>query len=411
MERVVVTGCGIASPLGCTVADFWNRLLAGCSGIAHLASERYSEPLTGIGALVSELDEQKYFDHKAARRMSRSSKLALVAAAEAIAMADLNPQTTDLTKVGVIVGSSIGGFSASDFFFKEFYLNNRTNPRTIPLSMNTGPASNISIHYGLGGPLMSVDGACASAAHSLGYAFMLIRTGMLPMAVTGGADSPFSAAVVASWHALGVLSKRHDHPAAACRPFSLDRDGMVLGEGAGILVLESESSALRRGHQILAEIVGYGATGDSLHLTAPSMAGSVRAMDEALRLAELKPQAIDYVNAHATATPLGDKNETMAMKEVFGPHAYQMPIVGNKAALGHSMAASGALELIGCIMALRDQRVPPTINYTTFDPDCDLDYVTEGSRQCHLRYIMSNSFAFGGSNASLIIKKYEPTPS
>jgi 3-oxoacyl-(acyl-carrier-protein) synthase len=274
--------------------------------------------------------------------------------------------------------------------------------------MNAGPAANISIKYGFQGPLLNVDAACATAAHSMGYAFNMIRYGNLDVAVTGAADSPFSPAVVAAWMAMRALSSREDCPAEACRPFSADRDGLVLGEGAGILVLESESHALRRGVPILAELKGYGASADSSHLTQPNQIGPVMAMRRALNDAELTLDEIDYINAHATGTEWNDKNETNAIKEVFGPRAYEIPVVGNKAALGHSIAGSGALELIGCILSLRDQVVPPTINYKVPDPECDLDYVTGGKRNVRVQNVMSNSFAFGGSNAALIVGAYQP---
>jgi 3-oxoacyl-(acyl-carrier-protein) synthase len=236
----------------------------------------------------------------------------------------------------------------------------------------------------------------------------MIRGGNLKVAVTGAVDSAFAPAVVAAWASLRAISTREDCPAEACRPFSADRDGMVLGEGAGVLILEAESHALRRGAPILAEIKGYGASADSYHLTQPTQDGPAKAMRRALADAGLSLDDIDYINAHATGTEWNDKNETRAIKEVFGERAYAIPVVGNKAALGHSIAGSGALELISCILSLRDQAVPPTINYKLPDPECDLDYVTEGSRQVPLQNIISNSFAFGGSNAVLVVGAYEP---
>lgn len=406
-ERVVVTGMGVASPLGCDLSGFWNNLLAGCSGVISLEGSIFSGMPSKIGAIVRGYEESDHFDSKEARRMSRSSQLGLVAAKQAIAQAGMENGEVDRTGVGVIVGSSIGGYSASDQFFKSFYLQNRLSPFTIPISMNVGPGSNISIKHGFQGPLMSVDAACSSAAHSIGYAFNMIRSGMLEIAVTGAADSPFSPAVVGAWVALHAVSNRTDNPAEACRPFSADRDGMVLGEGAGILVLEAEGHALKRGAPILAEIKGYGASADSSHLTQPTKTGPAQAMRRALEDADLSLDDIDYINAHATGTEWNDKNETAAIKEVFGKRAYEIPVVGNKAALGHSIAGSGALELIGCVLSLRDQVVPPTINYKAPDPECDLDYVTEGKRNVRLQNIMSNSFAFGGSNAVLIVGKYE----
>jgi 3-oxoacyl-[acyl-carrier-protein] synthase II len=408
MERVVVTGMGVVSPLGCNVVEFWDGLLAGRSGVRSLEGSIFSGMETGIGAAVWDYNESKYFENKEARRMSRSSQFAVVATEQAISDAKLSDGEVDYPEVGVMIGSSIGGYSASDPFFKSFYERGRVSPFTIPISMNSGPGSNVSIRNGFQGPLVNVDAACATAAHSIGHAFNMIRNGNVQVAVAGAADSPFSPGVVAAWAALRAISSREDCPAEACRPFSADRDGMVLGEGAGILILESESHALRRGVPILAEIKGYGASADSNHLTQPTQDGPIMAMQRVLKDAGLVAKNIDYINAHGTGTEWNDKNETKAIKEVFGEHAYQIPVVGNKAALGHSIAGSGALELIGCILSLRDQLVPPTINYKVPDPECDLDYVTEGCRSLPLRNVMSNSFAFGGSNAVLIVGTYEP---
>lgn len=405
-ERVVVTGLGVASPLGCSVAEFWQGLVGGASGVRSLEGGIFSGMHTNIGAVVDGYDAGSYFDAKEARRMSRSSQLGIVAADQAIAQADLGNGNISRDDVGIMVGSSIGGYSAADGFFKIFYTTDRLTPYTIPISMNLGPASNISIKYGFRGPLVNVDAACSTAAHSIGHAFYMIRNGSLRVAVTGAADSAFAPAVVEGWMALRAVSTREDNPAEACRPFSADRDGMVLGEGAGILVLEAESHALERGASILAEIKGYGASADSHHLTQPNQRGPVLAMRRALDDAGMTIEDIDYINAHATGTEWNDKNETKAIKEVFGERAYEIPVVGNKAAFGHSIAGSGALELIGCIMSLRDQVVPPTINYKVPDPECDLDYVTEGKRNLPLNTIMSNSFAFGGSNAVLIVGRY-----
>jgi beta-ketoacyl-acyl-carrier-protein synthase II len=401
---------GVASPLGCDVSEFWDRLLAGNSGVSSLENSIFSGLASSIGGMVHGLEENQYFDSKEARRMSRSSQLGLVAAQQAVSQAQIESKSVDCTEVGILVGSSIGGYSASDPSFKSFYTQGRISPFTIPVSMNAGPAANISIKYGFQGPLVNVDAACATAAHSIGYAFHLIRSGQLQVTISGAADCSFSPAVFAAWAAMRALSKREDCPAKACRPFSADRDGLVLGEGAGILVLESESHARRRGIPILAEIKGYGASADSSHLTQPTQMGPVLAMKRALTDAGLTIQDIDYINAHATGTEWNDKNETNAIKEVFGPRAYRVPVVGNKAALGHSIAGSGALELIGCILSLHDQAVPPTINYTVPDPECNLDYVTEGKRNVLLQNAMSNSFAFGGSNAVLIVGRYEPNP-
>lgn len=406
-EHVVVTGMGIASPLGCSVEGFWSELVAGVSGVGTLEGGPFSGMQTDIGAVVREIEGGGFFDAKDARRMSRSSQLGLIAAAQAIKQANLNDGDVSFDDVGILIGSSIGGFSGSDQFFKSFYETDRLSPFTIPVSMNIGPGSNISIKYGFRGPLVNVDAACSTAAHSIGHAFHMIRNRSLQVALTGAADSPFAPAVAAAWVAMRAVSMREGNPAEACRPFSADRDGMVLGEGSGILVLEAERHALRRGAPILAEIKGYGASADSHHLTQPNQQGPALAMRRALDDAGMTIEDIDYINAHATGTEWNDKNETKAIKEVFGERAYTIPVVGNKAAFGHSIAGSGAIELIGCILSLRDQVVPPTINYKVPDPECDLDYVTEGKRSLPLQNIMSNSFAFGGSNAVLIVGKYE----
>ena len=407
-ERVVITGVGVASPLGCNLDEFWDGLIKGCSGVRSLDGSIFSGLSSKVGAVVWEYNESYYFDSKEARRMSRSSQLGLVAAEHAVSKSKLNTDGVDHESVGVLVGSSIGGYSAADRFIKGFHENGRISPFTIPISMNIGPGANISIKYGFQGPLVDMDAACSTAAHSIGSAFNMIRNGSLQVAVTGAADCPFSPAVVGAWMALHAVSTHFDSPAEACRPFSADRDGMVLGEGAGILVLEAESHALQRGAPILAEIKGYGASADSSHLTQPAQKGPVLAMQRALTDAGLKSDNIDYINAHATGTKWNDMNETKAIIETFGEHAYKIPVVGNKAALGHSIAGSGALELIGCVLSLRDQIVPPTINCKVPDPECDLDYVTEGSRKLPLQNIMTNSFAFGGSNAVLIVGTYKP---
>ncbi len=408
MERVVVTGMGVASPLGCNVPEFWEGLTEGRSGVRSLEGGLFSGMHTKIGAVVWDYDEKKHFDSKDVRRMSRSSQLGLVAAEQAISQAQLEDGRVVREDVGVFMGSSIGGYSAADLYLIPFYKNDRLSPFTIPVSMNIGPGSNLSIKYGYQGPLVNVDAACSTAAHTIGHAFNMIRNGSLQVAVAGAADCPFSPGVVEAWMALRAVSTREDNPAEACRPFSADRDGMVLGEGAGVLVLEAESHALKRGIPILAEVKGYGASADSHHLTQPNQQGPVKAMRRALDDAGMTIADIDYINAHATGTEWNDKNETKAIKEVFGERAYEIPVVGNKAAFGHSIAGSGALELIGCILSLRDQVVPPTINYKVPDPECDLDYVTDGKRNLSLKNIMSNSFAFGGSNAVLITGKYEP---
>ncbi len=407
-RRVVVTGLGVASSLGCEVEEYWRNLVRGASGVVALEDEAFASLPTRIGAVVKGYQERDHFDRKEARRLSRSSQLAVVAAGQAVRQAGLEADAVDRREVTVLIGSSIGGYSASDYFFRDYYLHGSRGALIIPTSMNTAPSSNVSIRFGLGGPLVNVDAACASGSHSVGYAFNLIRAGALDLALAGGADSPFTLGIMEAWCALRVMSERNDVPPEACRPFSGDRDGMVLGEGAGVLVLESEESARRRGREALAEVLGYGASADGHHLTQPTPDGPARAMRRALSAAGVEPGRIGYVNAHGTGTPWNDRTETAAIKQVLGRSAVGALVVGNKGALGHAVAASGALELIGCVLTLRDRVVPPTINYRVPDPECDLDYVTSGARRYDGDLAMSNSFAFGGSNAVLIVGRYRP---
>lgn len=416
MERVVITGMGVASALGCSLKEYWQGLIKGHSGVVRL-DEVFPRLAGKIGAPACEYDESRYFSKKEARRISRSSQLAIVAAEEALEQAGMNGARFngsgqgvngyDPAEVGVLIGSSIGGFAASDPSFEDYYTRGRMSPFTIPVSMNIGPSANLSIRHRFQGPILASDAACASAAHAIAHAFLLVRSGMLRIVLAGGSDSPFSPVVVTAWEATRALSIRIEDPATACRPFSADRDGLVLGEGAGVLVLEAETSALQRGAPILAEILGFGVSSDSHHLTQPTVDGPALALRRALKNADLTPGEIDYINAHGTGTAWNDANESAAIKAALGEHAYRIPVVSTKAGLGHTIGASGALELISCVLSLRDQLLPPTINYNLPDPLCDLDYVTAGSRPHSMRFILSSSFAFGGSNAVLVLGRYE----
>jgi beta-ketoacyl-acyl-carrier-protein synthase II len=407
LSRVVITGMGVASPLGCSVSEFWQGLLAGASGVDTLTDIDLSRCRTKIGAPVAGYTPEDHFAKKEIKRYSRSSQLALVAAKQAIQDTGLDLDQGDTVRRGVILGSSIGGYTSSEGFFERYFDGWRGTPFIIPKVMNNAPASNISIEYGFTGPLLNLDVACASAAHAIGYAFQQIRQGIIDLAITGGTDSALSPAVMQAWSLMRVLTERNETPKQAYRPFSRDRDGIVLAEGAGILVLESEESALARGAKIYAEVTGYGATSDGQHITQPSLEGPKNAMRLAIEDAGLAIEDIDYINAHATATPWNDSNETLAIKQVFGEHAYQIPVVGIKAAVGHSIAATGALELISTVCSIQDNRVPPTINVSEPDPECDLDYVTEGARQVKIDHAISNAFAFGGSNAVLVVSRYQ----
>lgn len=405
---MVITGIGIASPFGLGIDSFWSALIEGQSAVSKLSGLNGGPSPITIGAQVDDAEINKIFSAKERRRLSRASQLALVAADEAVRMAGLASLSQEArSEVAIIVGSSIGGFAASDPFYKEFYTEGKQSGLVIPVSMNSGPSANISIRYGFGGAQLTADAACATAAHSIGILFNKIRYGQVEIGITGGADSPFAPAVLQAWANLRVVSTRSGPPGTACRPFSADRDGMVLGEGAGIIVLESEISARRRGARILGELKGYGASSDSHHLTQPSRTGPTRAIVKALKDAGLSANDIQYINAHATGTMLNDRNETAVIKDVFKETAYDIPVVGTKAAHGHSIGASGAIELISCILSVQAQIVPPTINYKEPDPECDLDYVISGRRKTQITNAMSNSFAFGGSNASLVVGMWQ----
>ena len=406
-RRVVITGIGAVSALGCSVDSFREGLLAGKSGVAALTEIDVSGCRTQIGAQVAGYDPALYFSARDLRRLTLTSQMALVAAAEAIRNADLQLSDGTCQGLGVVLGATTGAFVGIEPILRNYVVEKTIDdPLTVPMLMNSAPASNISIKYGFKGPLLAVDAACASSAHAIGYAFNMIRFGLASIVLSGGADSSLCGSLLHAWSKLRALSEHNDSPTEACRPFSLDRDGIVLGEGAGILVLESEKSAVERGANILAEVNGFGATSDGYHLTQPSLEGISEAMRLALKDACLSAADIDYVNAHATATRWNDKTETAGIKHVFRLKAGDIPVVGIKPAIGHSIAAVGALELISCVLSIRDGVVPPTINVKVPDPKCDLDYVVEGARTCSIRHAMSNSFAFGGSNAVLIVGPY-----
>lgn len=401
MNRVLVTGMGLITAVGDTPASFWEALLAGRSGARQLTRFDASPYSTSIGAEVVHFDPTTYFDRKMARRMSRASLLGLYAAEQALHDACLVGRERN-ERIGVILGSSQGGFVESE----PYFFHSKPSPMALLKPMNSAPASNISIRFNLTGPSLTIDTACSSASHAIGLAMMMIQSGKVEKAVVGGTDTVFSRDVYRSWCSLGALSRQNDQPERACKPFSKNRDGTVLGEGAAVLVLESEWSAKRRQAKVYAEVAGYGFSSDAHHITYPSSAGMAAAIEDGLADAGVAPSEIDYINAHGTGTRVNDHLETAAVKEVFGELAYQVPMSGIKTAVGHTLAASGAIETIACILALQHDCIPPTNNYEESDPDCDLDYVVTGPRRKKLDVCLSNSFAFGGSNVSLVLQRY-----
>jgi 3-oxoacyl-[acyl-carrier-protein] synthase II len=403
-DSVVVTGMGVVSPLGTGIDSFWSNLVAGGSGSRAIRAFDVSGRRIQIGAPPVGFDPEARLSSREVQRLNLASQMAVVAAEEALGQAGLL-DADERQAAGVILGSSMSGVAASEPFYKRYYETGRVSAVGIPKCMINAGASAVSIRFGLHGQLFTVDAACASSTHAIGVAFSLIKSGVQAIAVTGGTDATLNPAVLEGWAALRVLSECNDDPEHACKPFSRNRDGFVLGEGAGILVLESRSSARARGVPILAEILGYGFSSDAHHLTAPSEAGQVEAMERALASAGLPPEAIDHVNAHGTGTPLNDRIETSAIKKVFGSRAASIPVVSIKGAIGHLLGAAGAVEVIASVLSAIHDHIPPTRNHQEPDPECDLDYVPGAARAITVRTVLSNSFAFGGSNACVVIGK------
>ncbi len=407
MRRVAVTGVGAVSALGTGVSAFWDRLVAGRSGVGRITHFDPTGFIAQAAAEVPAFDPAAHFDDAAQGILDRFSQFALVAADEAWRAAGLELSDAEHDRAGVAIGSSMGGVVTQDDRYQTLYGRGitRLHPFSIPRIMNNAATAHVSMRYGLRGPALSLATACAASAHAIGEAAEMIRAGRADVMVAGGAEAPIAPGVIRCWEAMRVLAPMPaDDPARTCRPFSHDRLGMVLGEGAGIVVLESWERATARGAEILAELAGYGATADAGHITQPGEYAPARAIALALEQARLAPADIDYVNAHGTATRLNDATETAVIKRAFGAHASRLAISSTKALHGHAMGASAALELIATVLAIRHGIAPPTINYTEPDPECDLDYVPNTARPLRVRAAISNSFAFGGLNAVLAVR-------
>ncbi len=408
-RRVVVTGCGCVSPLGNHVAETWKSLLEGRSGVDWITLFDASEHRTRFAAEVKGFDGAVLFGSREARRMDRFTQFALAAALEAFEQAGLKPEALDRDRVGVVIGSGIGGISTLLAQVEEMRQRGpeRVSPFLIPMMIADSAPATIAIRLGLRGPNMALATACASGANAIGEAAEMIRRGDADVMLAGGAEASIVPVAMAALNAMGALSTRNEAPQQASRPFDRLRDGFVMAEGSGMLVLEALDHALARKAPILAELSGYGTSNDAYHISAPAEngAGAVLAMRWALEDAGLSPEQIDYINAHGTSTPLNDKSETQAIKSLFGEAAYSIPISSTKSMTGHLLGASGALEAVICIQVLRDQILPPTINYEHPDPECDLDYVPNKARPHPVRHVMSNSFGFGGHNATLIFSQ------
>ena len=408
-ERVFVTGIGAVSPIGLDKNNTWNNLLSGQSGVDFISSFDTEGFETTFAAEIPQFDPTQYVDKKQSRRMERFVQFAAAASLEALENSGLVINSENMTRVSVMVSSGIGGIiTLSD---QIGVLNkrgaNRVSPFLVPMMLPDMASGQVAMLTGAKGANYCTVSACASGAYSIGMAYEAIKRGDIDAAITGGAEAAICPIGVAGFNSCQALSKRNDDPKSASRPFDSDRDGFVLGEGAGVLVLESMSSLEKRGGNAIAELSGYGATADAYHITQPGPGGEggARAMNMALSKAEISPQEVDYINAHGTSTPLNDKFETMAMKSVFKDHAYKLSISSTKSMTGHLLGASGALEAVISVMALERSQIPPTINFSTPDPDCDLNYTPNKKRPLKIKTVMSNSFGFGGHNASLIFQK------
>jgi nodulation protein E len=396
------------SALGVGVAPFWERVVAGASGVRRITNFDATGFVAQVAAEVPGYDPARHFTDAEQSLLDRFAQFAIIAAGEACAQAGLTLAESERDRAGVAIGSAMGGAMTQDQGYKTLYGEGlaRLHPFTIPRIMNNAATSQVSMRQGLRGPALSISTACAASAHAIGESSEMIRAGRADVMIAGGAEAPIAPGIVRSWEAMRVLAPSPAaDPSRACRPFSRDRLGMVLGEGAGILVLESWERATARGATILAEVAGYAATADAGHITQPGVHAPARAIALALTQAGLVPADIDYVNAHGTATRLNDATETAVLKQAFGGDVARLAISSTKAVHGHVMGASAALECIATIMAVQHGVAPPTANYTEADPECDLDYVPNAARPLKIRAAISNSFAFGGLNAVLAIRK------
>lgn len=410
-NRVVITGLGTISPTGNDVETTWKNVLAGKSGAGTITHFDAAEFKVQIAAEVKGFDPDAVFGRKEARRLDRFSQFALVAAQQAIQDSQLEINEDNRHRIGAVIGTGIGGINTLQEQFDLFYRAgpNRVSPFLIPMILPDTAGGMIAIHLGIRGPNLAVITACATGTNAVGEGAALIRRGDADVMLVGGSEAAIAPITIAGLGVMTALSTRNHDPQAASRPFDKDRDGFLMGEGAAVLVLESLQHAQSRRAPILAEVSGYGTTNDAYHISAPAEngMGAAECMRLALSDAQLEANDIDYINAHGTSTPLNDKSETAAIKSVFGEAAYDIPVSSTKSMTGHLMGASGALEALFCAKALQEDVLPPTINYQTPDPECDLDYVPNQARHTDVTHVMSNSFGFGGHNATIILSKFQ----
>jgi len=409
MRRVVITGIGAISPIGLTAQESWENCTNGISGVAPITLFDSSDFLVQIACEVKDFDPKKYMSPANARRRDRCQQLAVAAGKQALEDSGLEVHEENADRIGVIISSSIGGISSLDDSVRHMVSHGprRVSPLTIPMLMPNGPSGLVAIEIGANGPALSVASACASSSDGIGMAWQQIRNGLCDAVLAGGSEATICKIGIASFDRLGAMSRRNDDYSMTPQPFDKNRDGLVMGEGSCVLVLEEYNHAKKRGAKILAELAGYGVTADAFHITAPhdEGKGGAKAMIQAMFMAKVDESSIDYINAHGTATPLNDVSETHAIKSVFADRAYKIPISSTKSMTGHMMGSTGSLEACFCIKAIESQICPPTINYETPDPDCDLDYVPNTARDTNINIAISNSFGFGGHNSVLLFKK------
>ena len=409
-ERVVITGMGTVNPLGLDVSESWKNITNGVSGVGRITLFDVGNLQVHIACELKNFVPEQYMEAREARRRDRFEQMSTAAVKEALSDSGLEITDANAARTGVIISSAIGGLKSLQDAIITNYTEGprRVSPFLIPMLMANGAAGLAAIDHGIKGPCFSVASACASGADGIGMAWMMLRAGMLDACLTGASESTVTSLGVAAFDRVGATSRRNDDFSMTPQPFDKNRDGLVMGEGAAVLVLETESHAKARGANILAELAGYGSTADAFHVTAPheTGAGGAAAIRQALHTAEANPEDVGYISAHGTATELNDLSETRAIKAAFGDLAYKVPISSTKSMTGHMMGATGALEAIFCVQAIREGILPPTIHYETPDPECDLDYIPNKAREKKIDLAISNAFGFGGHNAVLAIRRY-----
>lgn len=410
MNRVVITGMGVVTALGQDLETFWGNLSSGKSGVGLIENFDVSEYPTRIAAEIKDFNIENYVDRKESRRMDRFVQFAVAGALNALKDANLNvKEDTDPERVGVSVGSGIGGLNTWEEQHRILLEKGpkRVSPFFIPMMIANMASGHVSMVTGAKGPNSTAVTACATGTHSIGDSFKMIQRGDADVMICGGAEATITPIGVAGFCALRAMSTRNEEPHLASRPFDTGRDGFVMGEGAGVLILESLEHAQKRGARIYAEVIGYGMSGDAYHMTDPDPDGAARCMVKAIKDAGIAPDAISYINAHGTSTPVGDKSETIAIKKALGEHAYKVAVSSTKSMTGHLLGAAGGVEAVICGLTIANSLIAPTINLDNQDPECDLDYVPNKAREANVAIAMSNSFGFGGHNATIIMKKFQ----